>query len=499
MLWKVGLGAIFLLVLAGLRRLYAWYAHRQFLLALVPMASKPHWLQGHAVKDITEELGSRIEMVKRCPRLFLLMVGPLPTVSLVHPETVAVVLRKLHPKNEQFYRLLRPLLGNGLITSSGKRWERDRHLLSRIFTIDMLRNYVPVYKRACTVMLDLWAARSPQSINATQYLPHLAFDIILQCAMGVNTGCQTDTGVDSAAMRYHRSVTNLLEQTSSRLCKILYHSDLIFFMSPEGRRYRRNLAESCAFSKSLIRDRREELKNKKPDSSHACTVHRDMLSALLTVRDGDGVGLSDEEIREQVDTFLFAGHDTTSATLQWAVHYLAQHPDVQERCREEIVRVLGDCGGLEGLQHMHIGLFQYVTQTVQEVLRISAVLPGIGRVLKQPTCIDGLKLPGNTFMHINMVGLNYNEQVWDDPTSFNPDRFSAERSAARDPYAFIPFGAGARSCIGKHFAMDEIRIVLIMMLLRFRISPDPDAATPIWGKNIVVHPYPHVSVYLTEI
>lgn len=499
MLLTLILASAALLLLMPVWKLFKWYKHLQRLRLVVPESSNSHWLRGHMSADGREDKPAYLEMARKMPRMFLRWVGPIPLVNLLHPETVADYMR-LGPGKFQFlYDFYKPWLGNGLVLSAGPRWYRDRRLLSHAFTPDMLRSYVPVYKDACSVMLDLWSSCLGKRLEVGPYVKLLTFDVIMRCAMGVHSNCQMETDENDPTLRYHSSMETLMTLLFERYTQPWYYNDWIFLMSPSGRLLQRSLDFMRGYGRSLIHNRREELKNSDSNETMDPESHgRDMLDILVTVKDEDGMGLSDDEICAHVDTFLFAGRDTSARTMEWVILHMTDYPSLQEKCRSEVQHVVENCGGLEQFGREQLDHLTYLTCFIQETLRYTPTLPFIGKCSSKNVLVDGVVLPAGTSVHISMLGLHHNAEVWESPEKFNPDRF-LPGGKRRHPYAFIPFSAGARSCIGKHFAMDEMKVVLSMILLKYRLLKDPDSPATYWKDDGISKAAPAVNVRLELI
>ncbi|XP_065192807.1 cytochrome P450 4F6-like [Sycon ciliatum] len=490
----VAIAVFSLLVAKVLHVLATWWMHRRYLMQRVRMPSKPHWLRGHALAEdqLPSSRETFIEFSRKLPRMFLQQMGPAYMfVALSHPDTISEVMRTSPGKSEFIARFIRIWLGNNLIYSKGKRWERDHRMLSGVFTPDMRREYIGAFKDAASTLLGLWEGQVGRRLDVSQHFQLLTFDIILQCAMGAVTNCQADGDLNSPAIRYSAALQEITDIIMNRFRQPWFYPDIIFLNSPTGRRFQRLLSETHAFSEELIRERRALLQTDAADDDQGGHRHRDMLDIMLTARDEDGIGLSDTDIREHVETFLFAGHDTTSSTFQWIVCYLSQHQDVQERCRREVQDVLERCGGMENFAHEHLAELEYVTYTIQETLRVASIVPFVLRVLGKETTVDGNSFFADTAFQLSIIGVHHNEEIWTDPHKFNPDRFSTNKGR-QSPYAFIPFSCGTRACIGKHFAMDEMKTVLSMILAKFRLLPAPDQDQPKWMMSMVVKPDPAV-------
>ena len=472
-----------------------FYRLRRRLMEIVPSPMKHHWLKGH-IPVPKDHHRTFFEFTRILPRFHLRLLGIFPVVAVHHPDTISAALKHSPTKPAYIYDFMKAFIGEGLIASRGKRWSRDRRLLSKAFSLDMLRKYMPIYKSASTTLADKWLAKSNDVIDLEQDMMLVTFDIIMQCAMGCSSNCQQELNADSAIMRFLANAQWLSEATMTRYRNPFYHSDFIFFwLAPLGYEYKRRRREVTLFCEGVVERRRAEL-----ESSDVVSDDRTMLDAMLTVRDESGLGLSTSEIIDHVLTFLYAGHDTSSNTLHWLLYYLCRHQAIQSRCRDEIHDMLARCGGFGGLEHIHLNELTYLTQVINETLRLISPANGVVRLLEKDTKVDECTLPAGTCVEINIMGTHANPTLWDEPAKFNPDRFSPENCAKRHPNAFIPFAPGARSCIGKHVSMDEMRVILTTVLSRFRLRlADDTAPPPDWIVEVISKPKPGVKIKIEVI
>jgi cytochrome P450 len=187
---------------------------------------------------------------------------------------------------------------------------------------------------------------------------------------------------------------------------------------------------------------------------------------LLAARDAStGEPMGDALLRDEVMTVVLAGHETTANALTWTWYLLATHPEVAERVRREVECVLLDRppGPLD------LPRLQTVTHVVQEAMRLYPPVWSFERQAIEDDVVLGFDVPRGTIVGVSPYVLHRSPALWDSPDEFDPDRFSAERSAGRSRYAYLPFGAGPRVCIGGSFAMMEAQIVLAMVARRFAL------------------------------
>uniref|UniRef100_A0A8C8ZAJ3 Cytochrome P450 n=1 Tax=Prolemur simus TaxID=1328070 RepID=A0A8C8ZAJ3_PROSS len=172
--------------------------------------------------------------------------------------------------------------------------------------------------------------------------------------------------------------------------------------------------------------------------------------------------------------FEHISHDTTASGLSWVLYNLAKHPEYQERCRQEVQELLRDREPKE-IEWEDLAQLPFLTMCIKESLRLYPPSPTISRYCSQDVVLpDGRVIPKGNICAISIFGIHHNPSVWSDPEVYDPFRFDPENSQERSPLAFIPFSVGPRNCIGKNFAMTEMKVALALTLLRFRVLPDTE-------------------------
>eukprot|EP00070_Physeter_catodon_P037022 XP_028343916.1 cytochrome P450 4A25-like isoform X2 [Physeter catodon] len=415
------------------------YLRRQWLLkALQQFPSPPsHWLYGH-MQEFQEETELRplLKRVEKYPSACSRWLwGTKALVLIYDPDYMKVVLGRSDPKSHDSYRLLIPWIGNGLLVLEGQKWFQHRRMLTPAFHYDILKPYVGLMADCVRVMLDKWEELiSPDShLEILGHVSLMTLDTIMKCAFSHQGSIQTDR------------------------------------LTPEGRWSHRVCQLAHQHTDGVIKLRKAHLQKEGELEKVRSKRHLDFLDILLFARMENGSSLSDRDLRAEVDTFMFEGHDTTATGISWTLYALASHPEHQQRCREEIQSLLGDGASITW---DHLDMMPYTTMCIKEALRLYPPVSFVSRDLSKPiTFPDGRSLPAGIPLSLSFYGLHHNPRVWPNPEVFDPSRFAP--GSARHSHAFLPFSGGSRNCIGKQFAMNEMKVAVALTLLRFELAPDP--------------------------
>ncbi|XP_068592156.1 cytochrome P450 4B1-like [Cebidichthys violaceus] len=449
-------------------------AQRRYALRSVEAFPGPpaHWLFGN-IKEFKQDGKDLFRVVRWAQQYhyaFPLWFGPFVCVlNIQHPDYVKTVFKSTEPKDNFAYRFIVPWIGEGLLVSKGQKWFRHRRLLTPGFHYDVLKPYINLMSDSTKTMLDKWEryANSNESFELFNHVSLMTLDTILKCAFSDNSNCQTESGINA----YIKAVYDLSNLINLRLRTFPYHNDLIFYLSPHGFRFRKACRVTHRHTEEVIRKRREELKEENKLDHMQTKRNMDFLDILLLARDENEQGLSDEDIRAEVDTFMFEGHDTTASGLSFILYSMACNPEHQKLCREEIIQALD---GKDTFAWEDLSKIPYTTMCIKESLRLYPPVPGISRMTTKPmTFFDGRSLPKGCLIGTSVFGIHRNAAVWENPDVFDPLRFLPENVSSRSPHAFVPFSAGPRNCIGQNFAMNELKVATALTLMRYQLIEDP--------------------------
>ncbi|XP_072014798.1 cytochrome P450 4F2-like [Amphiura filiformis] len=459
--------------------------HRKTKAVLEWPGSERHWFWGTLLEQplfdpkvrATGYLDAQIDFsIKHCAKFpfgfYAFYTSLRPIVSLNHPKHMREIFKKSDPKPLGFgqasYNFLRPWLGDGLLLAGGKKWARNRRLLTPAFHFDILKPYIDVYNNAVVTLLDKMDTHATDgtSFEVCKHISLCTLEILLECAFSQKPNYQIEGGRD----QYVHTVRDLTLSIVDRLSNPIYTFDFLYQRSRRGRKFIKDCDFVHKIADDVIFKRRQEIGTSKTPSDRK---YLDFLDILLSAHDDNGNGLTDLEIRDEVDTFLFEGHDTTASGLTWMLYSLAKYPEHQKKVQEELDAIL-NAKGSDTVEWDDLGKMKYLSLCIKESLRIYPPVFVVSRVMENDTEIDGRVIPAGVQVDLFIYGLHHNPQVWEDHMEFKPERFLPENIQKNDPFAFLPFAAGPRNCIGQNFAMNEMKVILARILRKFSLTLDPD-------------------------
>uniref|UniRef100_A0A6E8VBS0 Cytochrome P450 n=1 Tax=Anopheles coluzzii TaxID=1518534 RepID=A0A6E8VBS0_ANOCL len=422
------------------------------------------------------------------------------TIIYSSPEAAEAILTSpAFTAKSQDYDKVSEWIGNGLLISRDQKWFTHRKVITPGFHFKILENFVPVFNRqaeAFCAKLETLTGRSADAVNVFPELKLLTLGIICETAMGVGM----DGEGQSTQQAYY---TQIVEELSSilywRMFNVFVNIDAVFRLTRTSRRFDELVKKSWQFTLGMIERRRKmnELEAPVEERNEEETFgkrKRALLDTLLEARI-DGRPLTDEEIREEVDTFTFAGHDTTASAMTFILYNVAKHPEIQDRVYQEIVNEIGAdfcelslsaicLHTLSALNNLH-----YMELVIKESLRLFPPVPVIARIATEDTELLAERITRGTSVAIDIYTMHHSDDYFPDAERFDPDRFEGARDAQTfNPYTYIPFSAGSRNCIGQKFAQYELKSTLVKLLQRFQIRLADASYVPILKAEIVLKP-----------
>lgn len=420
--------------------------------ATLPLAPAPHRapVLGHLIDAQRDPLGLFMEGMRTGDPVCRYRFGPYRALLINEPEGIEYALVQ-NPKayiKSPMYHGLRVVLGNGLVTSEGSLWRRQRKLVSPAFHHRRLVRFTEVMSAATEDLIREWSthpARTP--FNLHEVMMRLTFRIV-----GL-TLFSTDLTDDAQDMGH--ALEFLLDFAND------YAEDLVriplWLPTLRNIRFRKNMRVVDNLIARIMTDRRRH---------H--TKEDDLLSMLMEATDGEGA-MHDRQLRDELVTLALAGHETTSNALSFTWRQLSQHPGVARRVQEEVDEVIGDRRpSFEDLARL-----TYTEAVIKESMRLYPPVWAFDREAIEPDEILGHRVEPKTMVMFVPYTLHRDPKLWSNPEGFDPDRFIDSAPAHR--FAYVPFGGGPRVCIGNAFAMMEAKIIVAMLARRFDVDLVPGA------------------------
>uniref|UniRef100_A0A182VX82 Cytochrome P450 n=1 Tax=Anopheles minimus TaxID=112268 RepID=A0A182VX82_9DIPT len=365
------------------------------------------------------------------------------------------------------YGILDEWLGNGILLDHGNSWFTNRRALTGAFHFKILDSYVPVFDEQADILVDKLLKHAGAPVDVFALIKLYTLDVILETSMGVRCRAQLE---DSD---YVRAVSNLSHITFWRMYNVMGFSDLTFRLTKHYKTYRESVRINRDFTTSVIKQRREELLATTAPSEADTKPEKARLSLLdiLLRSDITGHQFSDDEVYSQVNNFMFAGHDTTSSAITFILYSCAKHPDVQQRVYEEII---AEIPPNEPINQQRINNLKYLELVIKESLRMFPPVPYYSRHIDHDTTLGGYRLRKGSTITFGAYMMHHNAEYFPEPEQFRPERFE-DGETKRNPFAYIPFSAGSRNCIGQKFALNELKTVLVKILRQCKVVlPDPN-------------------------
>jgi cytochrome P450 len=391
------------------------------------------------------------ELAQQYGNVVHLPLGQRPIFLVTGPVGVEHVLQSNQHNYQGFsysHVNLRPLLGNGLLTSEGETWLRHRRLAQQAFHRDQLEKLSRIMVLTVKNFLERWnfPADSPATLDIGTEMGLLTLAVVSESLFGTKMG--------GRAMRVREAWPLVMDHLVGRLVNPFRVPDRL--PTHGNLQYQKSLGILNDTIYSLISDYRA-----------APQEDNNLLGMLIAAHDRQlGIQLDDQELRDEIMTIFLAGHETCANALTWTFHLLALHPDIQERLAEEVSAVLrGQEPGFADLERL-----PYTAMVFNEALRMYPPAWIMARDVISNDVIEGWSIPAGSLVFLSPYVTHRLSEFWDEPLHFDPLRFSPEHSLKRPRFAYFPFGGGQRQCLGKNFALMEAQLAIPLMIQRYRFS-----------------------------
>jgi len=390
--------------------------------------------------------------------------GPIVSVPILwepyylvsDPDLIQQALAQGHRSmsKDRFTHELARVMGNGLISSEGELWRKQRKLVSHAFTPNRIRTYAGAMVEAALRTLNDWEDGAEVDIHAA--MSELTLDVVGRTLF--------DADVRGTAKEVGSALSVINDFYSAMLESPVALPN--WWPSPKMRRFRRAVRDVDRIIRDIIGERRR-----------AGGDRGDLLSGLLQAQDDEGGGMSDEQLRDECLTLFLAGHETTSIALSNTFYLLSQHPAIEASVHREVVDALGDrTPTAEDAKRLPL-----TERVIKESMRLYPPVYAIGRTLLEDYELGGFTIERGATLLFSQWATQRQAAQFSEPLKFEPDRWLPERARAIHKYAYFPFGGGPRICIGNHFAMMEAVLLLATLIRDYRLELIP-------GETLELHP-----------
>ena len=420
-----------------------------------------------------------LDFMARCSQeygdIVRLRLAGLPLYLLSHPDHAEYVLVKNNRSfvKSRYFRRELSFLGQGLLNSEGELWRRQRRLAQPAFHRRRVGAYGQLMVSHAEQMLATW--RNGEVRDVHQEMRRLTLGIVAETLFGAEKDKAEEVGEVLGWLDRH---TNRLEEQGSAMVVRFLLGD---FPTPNNLRFRKGIGRLNQIIYGLIDERRE-----------TGTDTGDLLSMLLRFRDEAGARISDKQLRDEVLTLLLAGHETTALALSWTWYLLYKHPGVEAKLLEELQEVLRDrTPTIDDLPRL-----AYAEMVIKESMRLYPPAWGVSRETVEECEIGGYRVPAGTQLLIFLWAMHRDPRYFQGPEAFDPGRWESGLAKGVPRYAYLPFGAGPRICIGGSFAMVEAIVLLATIAREFRLELVPGQRRVIPQPSTTLRPRGGIRMFL---
>lgn len=408
----------------------------------------------------------------------------------------------VHIQKSVEYELLQPWLGTGLLTSSGKKWFQRRKMLTPAFHFNILEAFLPAMNEQSQVLVTKIRQQVIESqekgavLDVVPYITYAALDIICETAMGLKIASQSNPNNDYV-MAIHRVGSKMIKRV---LRPWLWSNFVYYNFSADGREDKVDLSILHNFTMKVIKERKKEAleqksevgnENEKIDSFTSSRRRLAFLDMLIEQHLKDPETLNEVDMREEVDTFMFEGHDTTAMSMIWTLFLLGHHPEYQERVQQEIDEIWerDQVDDSKFLNSNQLREMKFLEACIKESLRLFPSVPFIARVASTDIPHENYVIPKGSTLFLFLHMIHRDPKLFKQPYSFIPNRFiEGSQEYVKNPFAYVPFSAGARNCIGQKFALQEEKVLLATVLRHYRLQSQKHLDKILMHPELVIRP-----------
>lgn len=350
-------------------------------------------------------------------------------------------------------------VNTGLITSRKAKWQQRRKMIAPAFHNDILKDFYDIYSEEADRLVNELMNKDSRAVDIASMATRYTLNAVCETSLGVNL---RDRGHKS--LEYRRNLEVLKEMIVHRLAKPWLFSDALYSILGYRKKFEKVLLPIHKFSKTIIEERRNIFDGR---SAEVSFDHKKLRFAMLdTLLQAQRRGLIDENgVLEETDTFIAAGHDTASSALTFILLLFAHNPEAQEKIFVEIQVNGGE------LTYEIVNKLDYLNRAIKECLRIYPPAPYISREFVEDFRHGNILVPKGSSCQIHIFDIHRDPEFFPDPEKFDPDRFLTKNCEKWHSYAYIPFSAGIRNCVGQKSGLIELKVMVAKIIRKFKLKP----------------------------
>jgi cytochrome P450 len=405
-------------------------------------------------------------------------MGPYHVYFFFHPDQVKEILvdkARLLPKSQMQVRILRQWDGNGLVLSEGEFWARQRRLVQPAFHTKRFEGYADAMIRKSENKIQSWKTLpQPALVDVEQAMTSLTLEIIAKTLF--------DADISETSQDLGKAVAILSETAVREMGQIIHLPNWLPLPSIRSKKWAMEYLDTTIHR--VIAERRKTGEDA-----------GDLLSMLLNAVDSEDskTRMTDNQARDEAMVLFLAGHDTTAAALTWFWYVMGKYTDIQQEAYQEVASVLQN----NVPSYADVSRLPYLTAAIKETLRLFPPAIGVfAREAKEPMQLGGYPIPKGSIVYAFSYVTQRDSRWFPEPETFDPERFMGDNEKKIRPFAYFPFGAGARACIGAHFAITEMVLVVACLLRNFEFSLQPGEPDPVPLVHMSLRPKHGLSMVL---
>ncbi|KAJ8954174.1 hypothetical protein NQ318_005769 [Aromia moschata] len=438
--------------------------------------------------NINDTFSNIMVLFKTYPGLFRVWYGPKLLVAISDPKYFEILLPN-YLKKQYMYTFAEPVVGHGLFTAPVDTWKRHRKTIMPTFNQKILDGFVQIFSEQAEIFIDQLKGHSGNGeFDIFNVLSKCTLDIICETAMGVKINSQTTDHP------YPEWVDRIFEIVVQRAAVCWYHCDLIFNLTSNARDFKTVSRNLHSVTEKVVREKKKAYNEKiaeidghfNENIQEHVSNKKAFLDYLIEVTSEGSSKFTNQELANEVTTFIIAGSDTTASTSSYVFITLGIHQDLQQKVYDEIIEVVGPTRPVEPADLPHL---KYTEMFIKETLRLFPVATMILRDIDEEVALGDYVIPGGVTVVFGILWAHTDEKYWPEPYKFDPDRFLPEEVSKRHPCAYVPFSYGSRNCIGMKYAMMAMKAMVATVLRKYRISTSYKSVEDVKLKfNLVTRP-----------